>query len=721
MKNLFLILAILFKFSLYINAQNSILDLNDIWNSRKYQADYLWGYKPLNDGVHFTSLNYKKNKILITKYDYFTGDSIKNILNSKDIDELKFDDYEFSPNESKILLSTQTESIYRYSKKSNYYIYDIDKKSIENLSSGKQNIAIFSPDNKNISYVFENNIYIKNLESNNIIQITNDGEKNVIINGSPDWVYEEEFMLKNGIYWNKSGSKLAYFKFNEKEVKEFSMDIYDGLYPSKYKFKYPKAGEKNSKVEIHVYDLAKNISKKINLKDKSDFYIPRIKWTNNDELLMIEKLNRHQNKLELILHNVTKNKITTILTEKDDAYIEIHDNLEFISNDNNFIWTSEKSGYNHIYYYDIKGRLLNKITKGNFDIDQFYGYDNLNNKIFYRSSEASPLRRDIYSIETNGKNKTKISQKIGFNDAYFSKNFNFLINEYSNANSPYEFDLLDSKGNFIRNIIDNERLKNELENSQLSKKEFFKFTNSSNIDLNGWIIKPPNFNETKKYPVFMYLYGGPGSQQVLDSWGGYNFLWFQMLAKEGYIVACVDNRGTGGRGSDFKKCTYLNLGKLETKDQIDANKFLSNLSYVDSSRIGIFGWSYGGYMSSLCLFKGSDIFKMGIAVAPVTNWRYYDSIYTERYMRTPKENSEGYDLNSPINFASKLKGKYLLIHGSADDNVHYQNSMELAHELIKSNKQFEFFVYPNKNHGIYGGSTRFNLYTKMTNFIKNNL
>ncbi len=721
MKNLFLILAILFKFSLYINAQNSILDLNDIWNSRKYQADYLWGYKPLNDGVHFTSLNYKKNKILITKYDYFTGDSIKNILNSKDIDELKFDDYEFSPNESKILLSTQTESIYRYSKKSNYYIYDIDKKSIENLSSGKQNIAIFSPDNKNISYVFENNIYIKNLESNNIIQITNDGEKNVIINGSPDWVYEEEFMLKNGIYWNKSGSKLAYFKFNEKEVKEFSMDIYDGLYPSKYKFKYPKAGEKNSKVEIHVYDLAKNISKKINLKDKSDFYIPRIKWTNNDELLMIEKLNRHQNKLELILHNVTKNKITTILTEKDDAYIEIHDNLEFISNDNNFIWTSEKSGYNHIYYYDIKGRLLNKITKGNFDIDQFYGYDNLNNKIFYRSSEASPLRRDIYSIETSGKNKTKISQKIGFNDAYFSKNFNFLINEYSNANSPYEFDLLDSKGNFIRNIIDNERLKNELENSQLSKKEFFKFTNSSNIDLNGWIIKPPNFNETKKYPVFMYLYGGPGSQQVLDSWGGYNFLWFQMLAKEGYIVACVDNRGTGGRGSDFKKCTYLNLGKLETKDQIDANKFLSNLSYVDSSRIGIFGWSYGGYMSSLCLFKGSDIFKMGIAVAPVTNWRYYDSIYTERYMRTPKENSEGYDLNSPINFASKLKGKYLLIHGSADDNVHYQNSMELADELIKSNKQFEFFVYPNKNHGIYGGSTRFNLYTKMTNFIKNNL
>ena len=721
MKNLFLILAILFKFSLYINAQNSILDLNDIWNSRKYQADYLWGYKPLNDGVHFTSLNYKKNKILITKYDYFTGDSIKNILNSKDIDELKFDDYEFSPNESKILLSTQTESIYRYSKKSNYYIYDIDKKSIENLSSGKQNIAIFSPDNKNISYVFENNIYIKNLESNNIIQITNDGEKNVIINGSPDWVYEEEFMLKNGIYWNKSGSKLAYFKFNEKEVKEFSMDIYDGLYPSKYKFKYPKAGEKNSKVEIHVYDLAKNISKKINLKDKSDFYIPRIKWTNNDELLMIEKLNRHQNKLELILHNVTKNKITTILTEKDDAYIEIHDNLEFISNDNNFIWTSEKSGYNHIYYYDIKGRLLNKITKGNFDIDQFYGYDNLNNKIFYRSSEASPLRRDIYSIETNGKNKTKISQKIGFNDAYFSKNFNFLINEYSNANSPYEFDLLDSKGNFIRNIIDNERLKNELENSQLSKKEFFKFTNSSNIDLNGWIIKPPNFNETKKYPVFMYLYGGPGSQQVLDSWGGYNFLWFQMLAKEGYIVACVDNRGTGGRGSDFKKCTYLNLGKLETKDQIDANKFLSNLSYVDSSRIGIFGWSYGGYMSSLCLFKGSDIFKMGIAVAPVTNWRYYDSIYTERYMKTPKENSEGYDLNSPINFASKLKGKYLLIHGSADDNVHYQNSMELADELIKSNKQFEFFVYPNKNHGIYGGSTRFNLYTKMTNFIKNNL
>ena len=702
-------------------AQEKMIQLEDIWASRTFSPEWVWGINSMNDGVHYSSLNYGENNVYITQYSYETGDSISTIVDSKDLDGISFSDYSFSEDEKKVLLPTETESIYRYSTRSNYYVYDRETKIAEELSEGKQRLAQFSPDASKVAFVKENNIFIKDIINNTELQVTFDGEINKIINGATDWVYEEEFAFDNGMQWNASGNKIAYYRFDEEKVPEFSMDLFTDLYPSQSQFKYPKAGETNSTIELFIYDLDSNKTTKANINTEEEFYIPRIKWTLDENVLSVQRMNRHQNQLDFILVDAKDGSSQTIFTENDAAYIDVTDNLTFLNDGKYFIWTSEKSGYNHIYLYNLKGKQVRQITKGNYDVTDFYGIDESNNTVYFASSERSPMHRDVYAIQLNGKNKKTLTNKIGTNSATFSTNYKYFINQYSNANTPYYFSLFDAKGNEVRMLKDNSNLKNSLAEYALSQKEFFNFKTTEGIDLNGWMMKPHNFDETKQYPVFMYLYGGPGSQQVTDSWGGSNFLWYQMLTQQGYIVACVDNRGTGARGSEFKKCTYQQLGKLETEDQIEANRYLANLPYVDGSRIGIFGWSYGGYMSSLCLLKGADEFKMAIAVAPVTNWRYYDSIYTERYMRTPQENASGYDDNSPINHVEKLKGKYLLVHGSADDNVHYQNTMEMTNALVNANKQFDLFIYPNKNHGIYGGYTRLHLFTKMTNFIKENL
>ena len=705
----------------HVFAQEKMIQLEDIWASRTFSPEWVWGINSMNDGVHYSSLNYGDKNVYITEYSYETGDSISTIVDSKDLEGISFSDYSFSEDEKKVLLPTETESIYRYSSRSNYYIYDRETKTVQELSEGKQRLAQFSPDASKVAFVKQNNIFIKDISNKTELQVTFDGEINKIINGATDWVYEEEFAFDNGMQWNTSGNKIAYYRFNEEKVPEFSMDLFTDLYPSQSQFKYPKAGETNSTVELFIYDLNSKKTTKANINVEEEFYIPRIKWTLDENVLSVQRMNRHQNQLDFILVDAKDSSSQTIFTENDAAYIDVTDNLTFLNDGKYFIWTSEKSGYNHIYLYNLKGKQVRQITKGNYDVTDFYGIDESNNTVYFASSERSPMPRDIYAVQLNGKNKKTLTNKIGTNSATFSTNYKYFINQYSNANSPYYFSLFDAKGNEVRMLKDNSNLNNSLAEYPFSQKEFFNFKTSESIDLNGWMMKPYNFDETKQYPVFMYLYGGPGSQQVTDSWGGSNFLWYQMLTQQGYIVACVDNRGTGARGSEFKKCTYQQLGKLETEDQIEANRYLANLPYVDGSRIGIFGWSYGGYMSSLCLLKGADEFKMAIAVAPVTNWRYYDSIYTERYMRTPQENASGYDDNSPINHVEKLKGKYLLVHGSADDNVHYQNTMEMTNALVNANKQFDLFIYPNKNHGIYGGYTRLHLFTKMTNFIKENL
>ncbi|MDA0327379.1 MAG: alpha/beta fold hydrolase, partial [Bacteroidetes bacterium] len=580
----------------------------------------------------------------------------------------------------------------------------------------------FSPDGSKVAYGFQNNIFIKNLETDTTTQITFDGEKNKIINGITDWVYEEEFAFVRAFEWNSNGQKIAYLKFDEAEVPEFSMDVYgQGLYQTQQVFKYPKAGEKNAIVSLHVYDFKAQASNEVKVdKAYTDFYIPRIKWTNAAAILSAQFLNRHQNELDLWAINTDSKTSKILLTETDKAYVDVTDNLTFLK-DNSFIWTSEQDGFNHIYHYSKTGQLIKQVTKGNWEVTAYYGYDENSKRIYYQSVENGSINRDIYSIGLNGKNKRRLSNNEGTNAAAFSADFTYYINTFSSATTPPEYTLNNAKdGTVLKSIKDNDKVAQKVGNYRTSKKEFSTININGN-DLNMWMIKPVDFDPNKKYPMLMYQYSGPGSQQVANRWNSTNDYWYQMLAQQGYFVVCVDGRGTGYKGAEFKKVTYLNLVKYETEDQIAAAKTLAQLPYIDEERIGIWGWSYGGHMSTNCLLKGSDIFKMAIAVAPVTSWRFYDTIYTERYMRTPQENPSGYDDNSPFNYPEKLEGDYLLIHGSGDDNVHLQHTMRMVEALIQADKQFEWGIYPDKNHGIYGGNTRLHLYKKMTNFISKTL
>ena len=713
------VINIFFLISSILFGQKELTN-NDIFYSNKFSQDYIYGLNSMKDGTHYTTLN-MGDTVSIEKFSYSDFKKIETILKSSDIKDLQFSGYSFDNSENLILLETQTEKIYRYSKKSIYYVYDLASKELKKIFDKKISLASFSPNSKYISYVYRNNIYLFNIETKKSKKITHKGLINKTICGAADWVYEEEFGLVKGYEWSSNSNYIAYYIFDESKVNEFSMDIFSGgLYPSQEKFKYPKAGERNSNVQINIYDIQSDMNVIADVNKKSETYLPRIKWTNNTNKLFVQRLNRHQNHLELLSIDPSNGKSKIILEEKDKYYIEIHDNLTFYKDDSGFLWTSEKDGFNHIYLYQISGKERRQITKGNWEVTNFYGYDDKNKVLYFQSNEESPLERNIYRINIWGKSKKKLSKKSGTNSASFNSNFPYFINTYSNANLPNAITLNNNAGEVIKKLKKSESLLESLNGLELTSKEFFNFKTEQGIKLNGWMMKPHNFDESKKYPVLMYVYGGPGSQTVLDSWDRH-YMWYQMLCQQGYIVVSIDNRGTGGRGAEFKKCTYKELGKLETTDQIEGAKYLADLRFTDENRIGIWGWSYGGYMSSLCLLKGNKYFKSAIAVAPVTNWRFYDTIYTERYMQTPQENPNGYDLNSPINHVDSLIGNFLLIHGSADDNVHVQNTYEMVDALIKSNKQFDLFIYPDKNHGIYGGTTRLHLFTKITDFINKKL
>ena len=723
MKKYSLVILLFVVSSLSVVAQQKIT-LEEIWGGafRTKGMDALNAMKNTNQ---YTVLNYDRNSksYQIDLYDFATLEKVSTLFDTKNHPEVKsIDSYSFDKNEKKILIATNSNPIFRHSFTAEYYIYDIPSKTVNSFTANAIQEPTFSADGTKVAYVFENNLYVHDLSSGVKLQLTQDGQKNKIINGITDWVYEEEFSFVKAYDWNAVGTKIAYIKFDETQVPEFSMDMYnEGLYPTQTVFKYPKAGEKNAVVSLHIFDLKSGTTKKINLGDYKDFYIPRIKWTNDAATLSVQVLNRHQNNLDL--HFVDANTGTTkiVLNEKDAAYVDITDNLTFLK-DNSFIWTSEKDGFNHIYHYDKSGKLKKQITSGKWEVTNYYGFDEKSGMIYYQSVENGSINRDVYAIKVDGKSKVRLSSKTGTNSATFSPNFQFFINTFSSATSAPTYTLNDSKtGAVVKTIVSNEAVEQKLAKYDVTSKEFFVLTTEKGHQLNAWMIKPKNFDPNKKYPVFMFQYSGPGSQQVANTWNGTNDYWFMMLAQQGYIVACVDGRGTGYKGAAFKKCTYKELGKYEVEDQIDAAKVIGKYNYVDASRIGIFGWSYGGFMSSNCLFQGADVFKMAIAVAPVTSWRYYDSIYTERYMQTPQENASGYDNNSPINHVSKLKGNFLLIHGTADDNVHVQNTMKMVEALVQANKQFDWAIYPDKNHGIYGGKTRLQLYTKMTNFIKEKL
>lgn len=715
-----ILVLLLAVYSISAVAQNKDITLEDIWQDYVFYPSSIQGLNSMNDGIHFSKITKKDKLQFLNKYSFETGEVIDSITSSEVLG-FNIGNYSFSENEEKIVFATETESIYRYSSRSIFYVLDLKTEKVSKVSDDKVMYASLSPNGKKIAYVKENNLFIKNLGNNKITQVTKDGKSNQILNGVSDWVYEEEFGLVESFFWSPQSDKIAYYKFDESKVAQFSMDFFkQELYPTQYEFKYPKAGEDNSKVSIHVYSLKNGTNKKISF-EKDHEYIPRLGWTNDENTLYAITLNRLQNELDFHLVNSKTNKTRVLFSESDKYYIDIHDNTTFLDDKKNFVWTSEKSGFNHLYLISLEDGNSTQITKGNFEVSYYHGLNKETNRLFFSSTEDGAINRSVYSIASDGTNKQKLSSGLGVHNPTFSKGMKFYINNFSDANSAPYISLNDNSGKLIRVLEDNEKLNATMSEYQISNKEFFSFETSEKVSLNGWMIKPNNFDENKKYPVFMFLYGGPGSQQVMNSFGWFNYYWHQHLAQQGYIIVCVDNRGTGGRGSEFKKMTYQQLGKYETKDQIEANKYLRNLSYVDSSRIGIQGWSYGGYMSSLAITKGADYFKMAIAVAPVTNWRYYDNIYTERYMRTPQENASGYDDNSPINHVEKLKGKYLLIHGTGDDNVHVQNTYEMTSALVRANKQFDLFVYPDKNHGIYGGNTRLHLYQMMTDYILNNL
>jgi dipeptidyl-peptidase 4 len=721
---LFKLFALLFLMSFSVFAQQKIT-IEEIY-SGAFRAKEMQELKSLKNTNQYTVLNldYASRTVQIDLYDFATLKKTATLIDTKDQKLLAdgIDSYVFSADEKTILIANNTNKIFRHSFTADYYLYNIATKELTKLFDFKVQEPIFSPDGKKIAFGKENNLFVYDLASKKTTQITTDGKKNAIINGITDWVYEEEFAFVRAFDWSADSKKLAFIRFDESQVQEFSMSIFKkDLYPTIETFKYPKAGEKNALVSLHLYNVDSGAKKDIDLSNYSDFYIARMQWTKDANVLCAQVLNRHQDNLDLLFIDGNSGTAKVVMNEKDKAYVDVTDNLTFLK-DNSFIWTSEKDGFNHIYLFDKTGKLKNQVTKGNWEVTAYYGLDEKTNTVFYQSVENGSINRDVYKIGLDGKNKVRLSQKTGTNKGTFSPNFENYINTFSSATQPTTFTLNEAKsGKEIQIIEDNKALATKLKGYDLPNKEFFVLKTEKGNELNAWMIKPKNFDASKKYPVFMYQYSGPGSQQVNNEWTDTNDLWFYMLAQQGYVIACVDGRGTGFRGADFKKLTQKELGKYELEDQIDAAKVIGNYPYVDKTRIGIFGWSFGGYMSSNCLFRGGDIFKMAIAVAPVTNWRFYDTIYTERYMQTPQENASGYDNNSPINYVSKLKGKFLLIHGSGDDNVHIQNSMQMMEALIQNNKQFDSQIYPDNDHGIRGGMTRIQLYNKMTNFIKNNL
>ena len=723
----FLFFIIFIAQSLTLTAQKKNITLEEIWAKGTFRSQSVQNINWMKDGAYYSALENGK----IIKHQVTDGAAVETLFDQTSGVEnlgkkLDMEDYSMSSDEQKILISAEGEPIYRRSSREENYVYDLKTKKIAQLSKGgKQMFATFSPDGSKVAFVRLNNLYMVNLATMTEKQITTNGKWNHIINGACDWVYEEEFSFAKAFQWSPDSKKIAFYTFDETKVPEYNMQTWGKLYPTDYKYKYPKAGEPNSIVTISIFNLTDSKTTKVDIGKETDQYIPRIRWTNDANLLSLNRLNRLQNKMEILHADANTGKTSVILTEESKTYVDVDnfaDDVYYFADNKSFVMSSEKDGFKHLYQYDMMGKLIRQITTGNWEVADFYGIDEKSKTLYFTSMEMLNIERQLFSISLDGKMKQQLTTEKGMNTANFSKDFKYYILQNSTASTPLKVSLHKAPtGQLVKVLEDNAALSKKMEEYNIAPKEFMTIKTSENIELNAWMIKPTDFDPTKKYPVFMFLYGGPGSQQVLNQFDGSNFMWFQHLAQKGYIVACVDNRGTGGKGADFKKITYLNLGKLEVKDQIEAAKYWGSLPYVDKSRIGIFGWSYGGYMSSNCLFQGADYFKAAIAVAPVTNWRFYDTIYTERFQRTPQENPTGYDDNSPVTHASKLKGNFLLVHGTGDDNVHFQNSISLEDALVKANKQFQSFYYPNRNHGIYGGNTRLHLYTMMTNFLEKNL
>lgn len=679
----------------------------------------------MQDSRFYTAQKYDRenNLVDLEKYSVLSGEKVSTLVrgvNLKDAqgNPVMMEEYHFSQDESKLLIGTAIEQVYRRSSIGLYYIYDLPSGKLTKISDQKLLNPSFSPDNNKVAYVKDNDLYYFDILKGKEIRISDDGKKNFIINGAADWVYEEEFEFTKAYFWSPDSEYIAYYRFDESDVKEYNMQLWNALYPEDYKFKYPKAGEKNSVVAIKVYELKTGKSKTLDIGKDKEQYIPRVQWTKESSELCVRRMNRLQNHLEILVYDLKKENSRLIYEEKNHTYIEIKDDLVFLDDKKHFVFSSEKDGYRHFYKGDLKSGKIAQVTKGKFEVIELAGIEESNSLLYFTSNEESVFEKHLYSISLNGGKKEKLTEKEGYHEVELSPDQKFFIDYFSDLDTPYEISVFELPGGkLVKSLVDNVALENSLSAQGVKKPQFFDFKTSDGSKINGWMIMPSNFESGKKYPVLVTVYGGPGYQTVLNQWGGSNYLWYQMLAQQGYIVVSIDNRGTGGRGTDFKKMTYGKLGKFESEDLIEAAKYLSDLDYIDGGRIGIFGWSFGGYMSSLAITLGADFYKLAIAVAPVTSWRFYDTIYTERYLGLPDDNSEGYDEFSPLTHAAALKGDYLLIHGTADDNVHLQNAIEMQKALIEANKQFDVFYYPDRNHGIYGGVTRYHLFKKMTDYI----
>ena len=719
----------LVSISITVFSQKKI-ELKDVISSRTFLQKTVSGVHSMNDGVNYSVL---ENDNQIVRYSYKTGIKVDVIFDLSKIENVSFtsfSDYTFSNDETKILFTTQSKPIYRHSFSAEYYIWNLTTKEMTQLSAnGAQQLATFSPDGERVAFVRNNNLFIKSLRFGTESQVTRDGKTNEIINGAPDWVYEEEFSFSKAFEWSPDSKFLAFIRFNETEVPMFNIPMYQGqkpelkenqLYPGNYSYKYPKAGEKNSVVSVLIYDLKSKSSVTAEIGNDSAQYVPRIRWTPDASDLAIMKLNRLQNKLDIVLANPFTGDTRTFFTETNKRYIseDFYDNFIFLPDNKYIVLNSERDGFSQLYLYDRQGFEVKQLTSGNFDVTEFYGFDPVKKIFYYQAAKESPLRREVYFISFDDKKSGKLSTQTGTNRADFSTGFKYFINYFTSAETPNLVTLHEQSGKIIRTLEDNSKLKTLLDEYSISKKEFFSFKTPEGVELNGWMLKPANFDPAKKYPVLMTQYSGPNSQQVLDKW---EIGWNDYLAQQGFVIACIDPRGTAARGEEFRKMTYLQLGKYESDDQVEAARYLGTLTYIDKNNIAIWGWSYGGFMAALCMEKGADVFKAGISVAPVTNWRFYDSVYTERYMRTPQENPDGYDDNSPLSHAEKIKGNYLIIHGSADDNVHLQNTMEFSERMVQAGVQFDMAIYTNRNHGIKGGNTSMHLYTKMADFLKEKL
>ena len=685
----------------------------------------------LPDGKSYTQLS--EDGTLIETYDYATGKKtgvLVDVSKIRDNDKLEsIEGYEVSATGEYVLLYQNKRRIYRRSFTADYYVYDVAHRSLMPLTKeGGEQEAAFAPSGYVVSFVQDNNLKLYKIKYQSVSNVTTDGKFGSVINGIPDWVNEEEFTTKRSYAWSPDSKLLAYVRYDESNVPIYRFPVYkgwessddgQGLYPTEYAYKYPKAGEKNATVSVRVYDVDSRTTKDVDLGEKEP-YVPRILWTGKPDQLAVVKLNRLQNKMDILAVNARSTVSTTMYTDRNKCYVEetSYRNMLFIKGGDEFIILNEQDGYNHLYLYGGNGVLKQKLTDGPYDVTELYGYDEETQTLFYQAAGHNPIGREVYCRNLKTGKTTQLTPTGGTWSADYSTGCKFAIFEHSDVKTPPVFTVVNGQGKTLRTLEDNARLANYVkDNLEFSPKEFFKFSTSDGTQLNGWMVRPLGFDPGKKYPALIVQYSGPDSQNVLDEW---SVDWEQTLAAEGFLVVCVDPRGTGARGEAFRKVTYQKLGKVESDDIIEAARYVGELPYADASRIGIWGWSYGGFMSTLCLCR-SSLFKVGIAVAPVVNWRFYDTIYTERYMRTPQQNPSGYDDNSPVGLASRLHGRYFIIHGSADDNVHYQNQMEMVDALIRADKQFDMFTYPNRNHGIYGGNTRVHLYTMMLNYLKNNL